>query len=71
VAAEKTREIADMLISLLPPRQREIFVLYYILGHSCDEISDILDTSPANIKIQLFRGRKFLSAKCFSGRKKL
>jgi RNA polymerase sigma-70 factor (ECF subfamily) len=60
---EETKRIADALISILPPLQKEIFVLFYILGHSCEEISEVLDTSPANIKIQLFRGRKRLFGK--------
>ncbi len=63
VGPEETKRIADTLISVLPPLQKEIFILYYIFGHSCEEISEVLDTSPANIKIQLFRGRKRLLGK--------
>jgi RNA polymerase sigma-70 factor (ECF subfamily) len=55
--SEETKRVVDGLISFLPPLQKEIFVLYYILGHSCEEVSKILHTSSANVKIQLFRGR--------------
>lgn len=63
VGPEETERIVDTLISVLPPLQKEIFVLYYVFGHSCEEISEVLDTSPANIKIHLFRGRKRLFGK--------
>ena len=63
VTLEETKQIVDNLIAFLPPRQKEIFVLYYLIGHSCEEISGIFNTSPANIKIQLFRGRKYLFSK--------
>jgi RNA polymerase sigma-70 factor (ECF subfamily) len=63
ISSEETKQIVDNLISFLPPQQREIFVLYYLIGHSCEEISKILNKSPSNIKIQLFRGRKQLFSK--------
>jgi RNA polymerase sigma-70 factor (ECF subfamily) len=63
VGPEETRRIVDTLIAYLPPAQKEIFVLYYLLGHSCEEISKITKASPAKIKIQLFRGRKRLFEK--------
>jgi RNA polymerase sigma-70 factor, ECF subfamily len=62
-AAEETRQVVDNLIALLPPAQKEIFVLHYIMGHSCEEISKILRMSVATIKIRLFRGRKYLFKK--------
>ena len=63
ITSEETRLMVDKMISFLPPLQKEIFVLHYIFEHSCEEISEILDVSPANIKIQLFRGRKQLFEK--------
>jgi RNA polymerase sigma-70 factor, ECF subfamily len=63
VRSEETKRIVDKLIAHLPPAQKEIFVLYYLFGHSCEEISEVLGGSPANIKIQLFRGRKMLFEK--------
>jgi RNA polymerase sigma-70 factor, ECF subfamily len=63
VKSEETKRTVDRLISYLPPVQKEIFVLFYIFGYSCEEISKVLDASPANIKIQLFRGRKLLFEK--------
>jgi RNA polymerase sigma-70 factor, ECF subfamily len=63
VSSEETIQIVDNLISFLPPQQKEIFVLYYLIGHSCEEISEILNKSPSNIKVQLFRGRKLLFSK--------
>ena len=63
VASEESKRIVDYLVSFLSPLQKEIFALYYIMGHSCEEISEVLRISPANIKIQLFRGRKYLFGK--------
>jgi RNA polymerase sigma factor (sigma-70 family) len=60
VRSEEAARTVDRMISHLPPLQKKIFLLYYIFGHSCEEISEILDISPSNIKIQLFRGRKWL-----------
>jgi RNA polymerase sigma-70 factor, ECF subfamily len=57
---EESKHIVDDLISFLPMEQKQIFVLYYVAGHTCPEIAEILKTSTSNVKIQLYRGREFL-----------
>jgi RNA polymerase sigma-70 factor, ECF subfamily len=60
VEFEEIKQIVKDLISFLPLEQRQIFILYYITGHTCQEIAEIFKTSASNVKIQLFRGRKYL-----------
>jgi RNA polymerase sigma-70 factor (ECF subfamily) len=60
---EESKQIADDLISFLPLEQKQIFILYYITGHTCQEIAEILKTSSSNVKIQLYRGRQYLYSK--------
>ena len=57
---EESKQIVNDLISFLPMEQKQIFILYYITGHTCPEIAEIFKTSVSNVKIQLFRGREFL-----------
>jgi RNA polymerase sigma factor (sigma-70 family) len=57
---EESKQMVDELISCLPLAQKQIFILYYIAGHTCQEIAEIFKTSASNVKIQLFRGRQFL-----------
>jgi RNA polymerase sigma factor (sigma-70 family) len=63
VEAEELKQIANDLISFLPLEQKQIFILYYITGHTCQEIAEIFKTSASNVKIQLFRGRQYLYGK--------
>jgi RNA polymerase sigma factor (sigma-70 family) len=58
--SEELKHIVNDLISFLPMDQRQIFVLYYITGNTCQEIAAIFKTTPSNVKIQLFRGRQYL-----------
>jgi RNA polymerase sigma-70 factor, ECF subfamily len=58
--SEELKQIVNDLISFLPMEQKQIFILYYIAGQSCQEIAEIYKTSPSNVKIQLFRGRQYL-----------
>ena len=60
---EESKQIVDDLISFLPLEQKQIFILYYITGHTCEEIAKILKTSASNVKIQLYRGRQYLYSK--------
>jgi len=57
---EESKQLVNDLISFLPMEQKQIFILYYITGHTCHEIADIFKTSASNVKIQLYRGREFL-----------
>jgi RNA polymerase sigma-70 factor (ECF subfamily) len=58
--SEELRQVVDDLISFLPLEQKQMFILYYISGQTCQEIAEIFKTSASNVKIQLFRGRQFL-----------
>jgi RNA polymerase sigma-70 factor, ECF subfamily len=57
---QSSRLMVNELLAFLPLEQRQIFVFYYVIGYTCQEIAEILKTSPSNVKIQLFRGRKIL-----------
>jgi RNA polymerase sigma factor (sigma-70 family) len=61
--SEELKQIVNDLISFLPLEQKQIFILYYISGQTCQEIAEILKTSSSNVKIQLFRGRQYLYGK--------
>jgi RNA polymerase sigma factor (sigma-70 family) len=61
--SEELKQTVDDLISFLPMEQRQIFILYYIAGHTCQEIAEIFKTSASNVKIQLYRGREYLYRK--------
>ena len=58
--SEDLKQIVANLIASLPLELRQIFVLYYVTGCTCQQIAEIFKTSASNIKIQLFRGRKYL-----------
>jgi RNA polymerase sigma factor (sigma-70 family) len=61
--SEEFKQMVNEMISILPMEQKQIFILYYITGHTCQEIADIFKTSASNVKIQLYRGRQFLFGK--------
>jgi RNA polymerase sigma-70 factor (ECF subfamily) len=51
----------------LPPRQREIVVLHYLLDMSVADISDTLGITDGTVKTQLHRARSSLRARLSSG----
>ncbi len=50
-------------LGALPPKQREVCVLHYLLDHSVDTIAESLGVSTGTIKTQLFRARQALASK--------
>ena len=58
--SEELKKIVNDLISFLPLEQKQMFILYYSTGQTCQEIAEIFKTTPSNVKIQLFRGRQYL-----------
>ncbi len=58
--SDELKHVMNDLISFLPMEQKQIFILYYGAGQTCQEIAEILKTTSSNVKIQLFRGRQFL-----------
>jgi len=50
-------------IMQLAPKYREPLLMQVVLGHSCEEISQVLGTSKSAVMTQLFRAREQLKAK--------
>lgn len=48
------------LLDRLPEKQKEAIILLEIFGFSRKEIADIQNTNITNVKIRLYRGRKYL-----------
>ncbi len=63
IKSEEAKRLVDELLSILTFPDKEIFILYYLIGHTCEEIAEIFKTSTAKIKIRLFRGRKYIISK--------
>ena len=49
-------------LALLPPDQREAFVMHYVEGMSYEEMAELLDASVSALKMRVFRARRMLSA---------
>lgn len=47
-------------ISKLPPKYREPLLLQVVMGHSCEEIAELLQISKSAVMTQLFRAREQL-----------
>ena len=69
VAPERHEDQVQMLdvdlqraLDALPPRQRRICALHYLLDQSVEQVADILGISTGTVKTQLFRARKTLAA---------
>lgn len=58
---EPASELIAMLAQL-PSRQRAVLVLHYYVGYKAREISEILGTSPATVRVQMTTGRRRLGA---------
>ena len=54
------REILEKSLTKLPPRQKEIFLLYKREGLSAEEIAQKLDISKRTVENHLFRAKSFL-----------
>jgi RNA polymerase sigma factor (sigma-70 family) len=61
-AAERRELLATVreAIGLLPEGQREVVLLHYVDGLSCEEIGAILGRSPGAIRVRLHRARRQL-----------
>lgn len=59
---QRARDV-ERCVRRLPPRWQATFRLHYWLGHSIDEIAELLDQPPGTVKSQLHRGRRLL-ARC-------
>lgn len=50
-------QVVDRAVNILPPIQKSIILLRDLEGYSYDEIGEILDLSPSQVKVYLFRAR--------------
>jgi RNA polymerase sigma factor (sigma-70 family) len=55
---------ADVMLALkqLPPRQRAVFVLFYLEDRPGREIAELLEMAPATVSVHLHRARRKLRA---------
>jgi RNA polymerase sigma-70 factor (ECF subfamily) len=63
VQEEKINHIHS-LINQLPEKQRTSIQLREIEGKTYKEIAEIMDTTEADVKINIYRGRNFLKNNC-------
>lgn len=52
--------LLQTLIAKLPPNYSAVITMFYLEGMSCEEISQAMETSVANIKVMLHRSRNAL-----------
>lgn len=56
------RQVLDALLEL-PPKYKEVLLLYYVEGYKCHEISKIMRITEGLVKKRLERGRNLLREK--------
>ena len=50
-------QMVERIVNILPPIQKSIILLRDIEGYSYGDIGQILDLSPSQVKVYLFRAR--------------
>lgn len=50
-------QVVERAVNILPPIQKSIILLRDLEGYSYDEIGEILNLSPSQVKVYLFRAR--------------
>ncbi|HVO75110.1 MAG TPA: sigma factor-like helix-turn-helix DNA-binding protein, partial [Ignavibacteriaceae bacterium] len=53
-------EHINNLVDQLPSKYSSVLNLFYLEGMSCEEISEVMETSVANVKVLLYRSRNAL-----------
>lgn len=53
----ESQQMVERIVNILPPVQKSIILLRDIEGYSYDDIGQILDLSPSQVKVYLFRAR--------------
>jgi RNA polymerase sigma-70 factor (ECF subfamily) len=61
--ASQTADAVRAMFQALPVRQREVFYLVDVEGHSASEIAPQLGLSPVTVRAHLFRARRTLRAR--------
>lgn len=57
---EDLSDFIKKMIGMLPEKYAVIINLFYLNGMSCEEISEIMNTSISNVKVLLYRSRNAL-----------
>jgi RNA polymerase sigma-70 factor (ECF subfamily) len=57
VSLFESNQVVDRALSILPPIQKSVVLLRDLEGYSYEEIGDILQLSPSQVKVYLFRAR--------------
>jgi len=60
----EAKEMVEACLGKLPPKYREILVLYYLEELSYKEIADVLRVPTATVGVRLKRGRETLQSIC-------
>jgi len=66
----ESMQLVERVVNILPPIQKSIILLRDIEGYSYDDIGQILDLSPSQVKVYLFRARMKIK-KQLKGRREL
>lgn len=53
----ESSQVVDRAVSILPPVQKSIILLRDLEGYTYEEIGNILELSPSQVKVYLFRAR--------------
>jgi len=53
----ESQQVVDRIVGILPPLQKSIILLRDLEGYSYEDIGEILDLSPSQVKVYLFRAR--------------
>jgi len=56
-ASFESKQVVDRAVSILPPIQKSIILMRDLEGYSYDEIGALLNLSPSQVKVYLFRAR--------------
>jgi RNA polymerase sigma factor (sigma-70 family) len=53
-------EVVREAVEILPPGQRDVVLMHYVDGLSCEEIASLLGSSPGAVRVRLHRARRQL-----------
>lgn len=60
IAEAEQRELVDRALQALPVEQRMVLELTYYMGHSCEEIAEIVQCPVNTVKTRMFHARRKL-----------
>ena len=63
IAGSEGAEVARTFFSELPERQREVFDLVELQGHTAAEVAEMLTMSSSTVRVHLLRARRTLRAR--------